>query len=225
MCFQFSGKKSRVDIVVTKYPLPHLQYCPLLKRIWFICTTWIKSFSLATTVEGKQKSSQKRESLSLYDLLTTGRHLSDVSFITSWKSNLPIAVTTQNTTEHNRITSNAQHTTYNSRQWIESGTYRLLVISGGRFSPTPPPKRTKVGWKLLSHHQYKLTPKTVLLRGNYRRSLRCVIEQTDRAAVTNACVRKAVCSYLDWNTNCPGSIFAGFLSPSRQILRRYLKFG
>jgi len=37
---------------------------------------------------------QEHQSLSLYDILSTGRHLSDISFVTNLKSTLFTAVTT-----------------------------------------------------------------------------------------------------------------------------------
>ena len=70
------------------------------------------ALTLATTVGRKTcRSCQKHESLSLHGLLSTGRHLLRVSFITRLKSNLCIALATHNTTENNYISSNAQNTT------------------------------------------------------------------------------------------------------------------
>jgi hypothetical protein len=59
---------------------------------------------------GTYRSYQKHESLSLHDLLSTGRHLIRVSFVTRLKSNLCAALNTQNTTGNN-FNSHAQNTT------------------------------------------------------------------------------------------------------------------
>jgi len=53
--------------------------------------------NLKTRDDGRwitRKYCQKHQSLSLYDILSTDRHLLDVSFVTSLKANLFTAVTT-----------------------------------------------------------------------------------------------------------------------------------
>ena len=76
------------------------------------------------------RSCQQHQSVSLHDL-STGRHLLSVSFITSPKSNLCAALTTQNTTESNCIISHAQNTTALQLNIFLSGIYRLLIRSKG----------------------------------------------------------------------------------------------
>lgn len=57
-------------------------------------------------------SSQKRESHQLlHDILSTGRSLLGVSFITRLKSNLCTSITTQNTTRNNYVITHTQNTT------------------------------------------------------------------------------------------------------------------
>jgi hypothetical protein len=55
--------------------------------------------TLATMGGETYGSSKKKKSLLLHENLATGRHLSDVLFTTSLKSNLLTGLTTQNTTE------------------------------------------------------------------------------------------------------------------------------
>jgi hypothetical protein len=59
-----------------------------------------RDFNTRDDGQGKTyRSCQKHESVSLHDLLSTGRHLLDFSFITSLKSNLCTTLTTLNTAE------------------------------------------------------------------------------------------------------------------------------
>jgi len=74
---------------------------------------------------------QKQESLSLRDLRSTGRHLSGVSFITSLKSDICTALTTQNTTENNCIISHAQTTTALQPNVSLNVLHRLLATDNG----------------------------------------------------------------------------------------------
>jgi len=60
---------------------------------------------------GKHRSCQKHEPVSLLDLLATDCRLLGILFITSLKSNLCAAVTTQNTTENNPVMLLPQNTT------------------------------------------------------------------------------------------------------------------
>jgi hypothetical protein len=60
--------------------------------------------------QGKtHRSCQKHETLSLRDILSIGCHLSGVSFITSLRSNLCTALTTQSTTEKNYYLTRTKH--------------------------------------------------------------------------------------------------------------------
>jgi hypothetical protein len=70
-------------------------------------------YSVRRRDDGREENtdSVENESLSLHDLLSTDRLLLGVSFITSFKSNLCTALTTQNTTESNCIISHAHNTT------------------------------------------------------------------------------------------------------------------
>ena len=77
------------------------------------CTAWVESLkhSRRKSVLGRRayRYCQKRESLSLHGLPSTGRHLLRVLFITSLKSNLCTAVTKSNTTERNCIMAHTKH--------------------------------------------------------------------------------------------------------------------
>jgi hypothetical protein len=43
-------------------------YCPLLKRMKLTCTAWVSPVTLATMAAGRQRSCQKHESITLYDV-------------------------------------------------------------------------------------------------------------------------------------------------------------
>jgi hypothetical protein len=71
-----------------------------------ICAAWIESVNTDDKWGGgTYRSCRRRESLSLPDLLSTGRLLLRVLFITSLKPILCTALTTQNATENKCITS------------------------------------------------------------------------------------------------------------------------
>ena len=118
-----------------------------------ICTAWIES--LNTHDKGREetyRSCQKHKSLSLHDLLYTGRHLLSVSFITSLKPNLCTALTTQNTTENNYIISRVQNATALRPNVFLIGIHRSLLTKNSRLSP--PQTTAKVNCKLRSHYVY-----------------------------------------------------------------------
>ena len=64
----------------------------------------------------------KNMSLSLHDLLSTGRHLLGASFTSSLQPNLRTSQTTQNATENNCIISHAQNTNTLQPKYINSKT-------------------------------------------------------------------------------------------------------
>jgi hypothetical protein len=84
-------------------------YRRLVQRMQLVSPESVES--LKARDDGREKtyrSIQKHESPSLHDLLYTGRHWLDLSFITSLKSNLCTVLTTQNAIENNCINSHAQ---------------------------------------------------------------------------------------------------------------------
>jgi hypothetical protein len=94
------------------------------------CTAWVESLSTRYNGRGKlYRSCQKHHSLSLHDLLHTGRHLLRASFITSLKSHLCTPVTTYNTTQSNCIISHAQNTTAFQSNVFLSVMYGLVAKS------------------------------------------------------------------------------------------------
>jgi len=58
---------------------------------------WVGSFNTPNNGQGKTDRSCQNMTLSLHDLLSTGLQFLGVEFITSLKSNLCTALTTQNT--------------------------------------------------------------------------------------------------------------------------------
>jgi len=90
---------------------------------------------------------------SLRDLLSTGRHLLTVSFVTSLKSNLCTALTTRNITGNECINSHAQNTTVLLTHvfWTGIPWYRSR-IRGGPLSPAQ--TTTKFNCKLLRQNLY-----------------------------------------------------------------------
>jgi hypothetical protein len=102
---------------------------------------------------GTYRSCQNHESISLHDLLSTGRHLFGVSSITSLKSNLWTALTTQNITENNCI--NYKHKTqlhfnpytFNGKKAV-SGDKQEVVNFPTAQTPA------KGNCKLLTQYQY-----------------------------------------------------------------------
>jgi len=89
------------------------------------CTAWVQFLTICDDSRGqKHIDSGKSLSLSLNDLNTACRHYVGVSFITSLKSNLCTALTTQNTTGKNCIISGAQNTTALQNNVFTSATGR-----------------------------------------------------------------------------------------------------
>ena len=64
-------------------------YRPLLKRMQLTCTAWVDSFNIPTDGRGKaSRSCQKHQSLAVHYLLSIGRQVLGISFVTPLKSNL-----------------------------------------------------------------------------------------------------------------------------------------
>jgi hypothetical protein len=72
--------------------------------------------------------------VTLHDLLSTGPHLSAVSFITSLTSNLCTFLTPQDTKENDCILSNAQNMKECQPTIVSTGIYRLRVTNKGRLA-------------------------------------------------------------------------------------------
>jgi hypothetical protein len=101
-------------------------------RIHLICTVCVETINTRVDIRGRTyipRTCQKCESVSLHDLLSTGRHLLGVSFKTSLKTNLRIVLTTYNTTENKCITSNAQNTTAFQPSVFLAGIHQSLVAN------------------------------------------------------------------------------------------------
>ena len=97
------------------------------------CTAW--AGSLNTRDDDRRKayrSCQKHESLSPHDLLSTGRRLLGLSFITSLKSNSCTVLTRYSTTENKFIILQAQNTTVLQPNALLTGLHGLVFISKGR---------------------------------------------------------------------------------------------
>jgi hypothetical protein len=126
----------------------------LLKRTQSTFTAWVQT--LNTRDDGRedthtQRSCRKHQSLSLYGLLFTGRHLLGAPFIASLESNFCTALSTQNNTGNNCIISQAQNKTALQPNAFVTGIHRYWSqLTDGEF----PPKSTtaKVNCKLHSHY-------------------------------------------------------------------------
>jgi hypothetical protein len=112
------------------------RYCPLLKRMQLAFRARVESLNNHGDCRAKRKhvDSVKDMILPLHGLLSTGHRLLDVSLTTNVQPNLHTALTTQNTTEHNCIVSNAQNTTALQSSVLSTGIHRLLVTNKGRSS-------------------------------------------------------------------------------------------
>jgi hypothetical protein len=133
MCHMYLGLCNFADLNYTygHYKARYSFYWSFLKRMYLTCTAWVESLDTPGNCrrENIQIISKIYASI-LRDLLITGRHLLGVLFVTSLKSNLRTALTTQNTTENNCIISHSQNTTALQPNVFLTGTHRLLVING-----------------------------------------------------------------------------------------------
>ena len=138
-------------------------YCLLLKRMQLTFTASVGSLNTGNDCRRKTHT-VKNMSLSLHDLPSTGRRLLGVSFITSLKSNLWTALTTQNTTKIIVLTLSLSHTHTHTHTHTQNTTAlqlnvllnvicQLLVTSKGR-STFPNSNNVKVNRKLLSQCLY-----------------------------------------------------------------------
>ena len=121
-----------------------------LKRKHVICTAWVQSLNKRDDGREKHIDLAKNMSvLSLHDVLSTERHLLNVSFKTSLKSNLSTVVTTQNTAENKHLILHTLHT-------IALQVHLFLI---GYCSQTkdsrlfPEPETAKVNFKLFSPYR------------------------------------------------------------------------
>jgi len=109
--------------------------------------------SLSTPFDGRvisDWSSQKRESHQLqHDILSIGRSLLGVSFITSLKSNLCTSVTTQNSTRNNYVITHTQNTTAFEPRLFLNLKMRVTGHTQGSIG-SPIQTTAKVNCKLLS---------------------------------------------------------------------------
>jgi hypothetical protein len=107
----------------------------------FVCTAWAEA--LNSRDDGRRKayrSCQKHDSLSLYDAISTGRHLLGVALVTSLKSNFCTALTTQSTTENNSI-SHAQNMTVRKKNIL---CKRNTSLTGHKQEPILFPRRQQL---------------------------------------------------------------------------------
>jgi hypothetical protein len=99
------------------------------------------------------RSSQKRVSHQLLrDILSTGRSLLGVSFITNLKSSLCTSVTTQNTTGNNYVVTHTQNTTAFQSSLFCNLKMRVTGHAQGSVG-SPAQTTAKVNCKLLSQCQ------------------------------------------------------------------------
>jgi hypothetical protein len=150
------GNLYQLPLLVGTASCQQYHYCLLLKRMQLTCTAWVESLYTRDKGQGKNIQCKEHESLSLYDLLSTGRYLLDVSFITILMSNLCTALTTYNSTKNNFIISHAQNTTALETNVFLTGIH-LSQTRDSRLSPAE--ATSKVNRRLLGHYQY-LSPAT-----------------------------------------------------------------
>jgi hypothetical protein len=145
-----------------------VNYCPVLKRMQLTFTEWVESLNTGKDGRGKTyRSCQKHGSLSMHDLLSTGRHLLGVSLITTLKSHFCTAVPTQNATENSCNISYAQNTTAPQPYVFLTGIRRLLLTNKGR-SAVPSVKNFQGQLRSLQSVSV-LTPfRTLLLRVHWK---------------------------------------------------------
>ena len=136
----------------------YCNHCPLVKRMQLTCTAWVESLNTRDDGRGKTyRSCQKLESISLHDLLSTGRHLLGMLFISSRKSNLCRTVTTQNTTESNCVMSRTKHER-TSADCIFKWNTSVTGHKRGTIGCLTPAQTAKVNCKLRSQYlHYRLT--------------------------------------------------------------------
>lgn len=88
------------SVTIWKVVISAFDYRSLLQRIQFTCTAWVDSLNPHDGRVNTEGVCQKQQSLSLTDLLSTGDHLLDISFIISLQPNLCTSLTTQNITDN-----------------------------------------------------------------------------------------------------------------------------
>jgi len=109
------------------------KYCRLFKRITLTFTAWVVFLNTRHDGRGKKyRSCQKHESLSLHDLLYTGRHLLTCFVSNKAKSNLCTATTTYNITEINFMIFHTQNATVIQPNVVSTGTHWLLATNKGQ---------------------------------------------------------------------------------------------
>jgi hypothetical protein len=123
---------------------PLCSYFRFLNRIQLTWTEWVEFVALATTFGrgGHNRSFQNVSLLSLCGLLSTGRQLWCVSFVTTLKWNLFAYLTTSNTTANNCIISYAQKATVLQPSVFLTGIHQFLITSGDRLSQRELPGST-----------------------------------------------------------------------------------
>jgi hypothetical protein len=98
------GNRTRALPVCSAVPQPTAP--PRSPRTEWVETRNIREHGRRTTY----RSREKHEPILVHDLLSTGRHLSGVPFVTSLKLNLCTALATQNATENKCVSSHSQNT-------------------------------------------------------------------------------------------------------------------
>lgn len=95
---------------------------------------WVRSIRDGVRERGTYRSYQNMSLVSLCDLLSTGRQLWSVLFITNLKWNLFASLTTSNSTATNCIISYAQNATLLQPVVFLTGIDQFLITSGDRLS-------------------------------------------------------------------------------------------
>ena len=107
---------------VTKEAVPHVAGAVLLsltqENAVDLHSVDNNPLTLATMVGETLDLVKKKESLSLHESLATDRHISDVSFTSSLKSNLLTGLTTQNPAENNCFVSNANTSVFEPNTFL-----------------------------------------------------------------------------------------------------------